>query len=156
MFELTHDEKWSSPPPPPAPPALPAVIHKFIRQHSIRLMPLHCLLARLSRGPRQSTRLTSSAARPNVPMQHSLYLVIMCECARHYEIWKYCQSTSRVQAEVLQNLRVPGCCHFALQHISMCHVTPARESQSARYLCMRDSCITRTGFSCLHGVLLSA
>ena len=27
--------------------------------------------------------------------------------ASHYEIWKYCQSTSKVQAEVLQNLRVP-------------------------------------------------
>ena len=26
---------------------------------------------------------------------------------KHYEILKYCQSTSRVQAEVLQNLRVP-------------------------------------------------
>ena len=28
--------------------------------------------------------------------------------AWHYEIWKYCQSTSRLQAKVLQNLRVPG------------------------------------------------
>ena len=26
--------------------------------------------------------------------------------ARHYEIWVYCQSTSRVQAQGLQNLRV--------------------------------------------------
>ena len=25
---------------------------------------------------------------------------------RHYEIWKYCQSTSKVEAYVLQNLRV--------------------------------------------------
>ena len=24
----------------------------------------------------------------------------------HYEIWKYCQNTSRVQAQVLENLRV--------------------------------------------------
>ena len=27
----------------------------------------------------------------------------------HYEIWKYCQNISRVQAKVLQNLRVYGC-----------------------------------------------
>ena len=26
--------------------------------------------------------------------------------AAHHEIWKYCQSTSRVQAQVLENLRV--------------------------------------------------
>ena len=26
----------------------------------------------------------------------------------HYEIWEYCQSTSKVQASVLQNLRVQG------------------------------------------------
>ena len=32
--------------------------------------------------------------------------------AMHYEIWKYCQSTSRVQAYVLENLRVQ-CCSVA-------------------------------------------
>ncbi len=26
--------------------------------------------------------------------------------ARHYEIWVYCQSTSKVHAQVLQNLRM--------------------------------------------------
>ena len=31
----------------------------------------------------------------------------------HYEIWKYCQGTSRVQAEVLQKLRVR--CPYAKQ-----------------------------------------
>ena len=28
--------------------------------------------------------------------------------AWHYEIWEYCQSTSKVQAYVRENLRVPG------------------------------------------------
>ena len=27
-------------------------------------------------------------------------------CMWHYQTWKYCQSTSRVQVQVLQNLRV--------------------------------------------------
>ena len=33
---------------------------------------------------------------------------ICAPAAWHYEIWKYCQSTGRVQGSVLQNLRVHG------------------------------------------------
>ncbi len=30
---------------------------------------------------------------------------------QHYEFWEYCQSTSKLQAQVLQNLRVSEAAH---------------------------------------------
>ena len=33
--------------------------------------------------------------------------IILVRCSTHYEIWKYCRSTSKVHAQVLQNLGVP-------------------------------------------------
>ena len=53
---------------------------------------------------RTATRASSDAREP-----HAL---VTCEHRHgahklhHHEVWKYCQSTSRVQAEVLQNLRL--------------------------------------------------
>ena len=48
---------------------------------------------------------------------------------RHYEIWKHCQTTGRVQADVLQNLRVCGVlvAAYSSRHEAE-HVGPANDS----------------------------
>ena len=54
------------------------------------------------------TLLLNSTVYEPIPVCVSVCLTVR---ALHYEIWTYCQSTSRVQAQVLQNLRV----HWLMQ-----------------------------------------
>ncbi len=49
--------------------------------------------------------LAGSSLQPNAVQAGKL--VILHDYCHTMEIWKYCQRTSRVQAQVLQNLRVP-------------------------------------------------
>ncbi len=50
----------------------------------------------------------AAPAQPTRCFQVILSLFMPCHMTPpHYEIWKYCQSTGRLQAEVPQNLRVP-------------------------------------------------
>ncbi len=72
---------------------------------------------------RDAVRLHEAPARNPSPVQQvglvrsPGFLAALADLQPHYEVCKYCQSTSRVQASVLQNLRVshqaPGCAHRA-------------------------------------------
>ena len=61
-----------------------------------------------------------------VPPKHSCFMISTASLRRsHYEVWKLCQSTSKVHAQVLQNLRVcqhvpaAGQCRHRAECLSM-------------------------------------